>query len=145
MGFMSMAGSLAKTGASVAGTVLSLGKNALSLGKSVCGSTIGKLGLGAGVVAILNRNNPEMANATKSVFGGIKDFFKPMLDKIKDVGRNIAGKIAGKALDTGNTLSESIAVMKNVESEQTETTVSKITEPVIENTADVEATGPEMC
>lgn len=115
MGFLNVASSIVKTGSSVAGTVMSLGKTALSAGKSVLGSTIGKIGIGAGIIAAMSRNSS--AGKEGGILEGAKNLFGTVFGKIKSVGANILGKITGKTLDAGNTLRDAVSEM-NVASEQ---------------------------
>jgi hypothetical protein len=111
MGFLSVASSIVKTGSNVAGTVMSLGKTALSAGKSVLGSTIGKIGIGAGIIAAISRNSS--AGKEGGILEGAKNLFGTVFGKIKSVGANILGKITVKTLDVGNSLRESVAEMND--------------------------------
>ena len=105
MGLLSAVSSVANIGASVAGTTMSLGKSAISIGKTVLSSKIGKIGLFAGVVALMNRNNSGFGSGLTTA---IKDGFSGLFNVIKSTVGKITGKIGEKVNTVANITKEGV-------------------------------------
>jgi len=90
MGLFSLITTAGSVGTSVFKTVLSMGKTALKCGKKVLTSGIGKFGLLAGGLYLMNHNNAELKL-------GLSQGFTNLMDAIGNTTKGVIGRVANVA------------------------------------------------
>lgn len=115
MGVITGASSLLTVAGGVASTVLSLGAGALSLGGKFVKSTVGKIALGAGTVAILC-SDPKKGG----FFGRAKELFGNMFKSVGSmIGTAVTGttaKAAATVAQAGGSVNELAAAVSEADS-----------------------------